>query len=190
MAASAIHSCLAITSHFKSFSIRPQSSSSQSHFQSIGSLRFSSNFSDSTFSNGFLSLTSTRRPSRQSIVCEVAPKGKADSAEKRRRQSEKRRLRNKSRKSEARTRMKKVFANLEVLRKKKDAQSEEILSIEKLISEAYAAIDKAVKIGAVHKNTGARRKSRLARKKKAVEIHHGWYVPAAPTVAAPSVAAV
>ncbi|GAB2231242.1 hypothetical protein Droror1_Dr00027531, partial [Drosera rotundifolia] len=39
---------------------------------------------------GVLLLTSTRRPSRQSIVCEVAPKGKADSAEKRRRQAEKR----------------------------------------------------------------------------------------------------
>ncbi|GAB2219792.1 hypothetical protein Droror1_Dr00007429 [Drosera rotundifolia] len=55
---------------------------------------------------GVLLLTSTRRPSRQSIVCEVAPKGKADSSEKRRRQG---RLRNKSRKSEARTRMKKMI---------------------------------------------------------------------------------
>ncbi|GAB2260312.1 hypothetical protein Droror1_Dr00011167 [Drosera rotundifolia] len=58
---------------------------------------------------GVLLLISTWRPSRQSIVCEVAPKGKADSAEKRRRQAEKCRLRNKSRKSEARTRMKKVI---------------------------------------------------------------------------------
>ncbi|GAB2248181.1 hypothetical protein Droror1_Dr00008063 [Drosera rotundifolia] len=47
-------------------------------------------------------------PSRQSIVCEVAPKGKATLL-KRGGDSEKGRLRNKSRKSEARTRMKKVI---------------------------------------------------------------------------------
>lgn len=67
---------------------------------------------------------------------------------------------------------------LDALRKKPDAQGEEILTIEKLIAEAYSAIDKAVKVGSLHRNTGARRKSRLARRKKAVEIHHGWYTPA------------
>lgn len=76
---------------------------------------------------------------------------------------------------------------LEGLKKKTDAQPDEIVSVEKLIGEAYSAIDKAVKVKALHKNTGARRKSRLARRKKAVEIHHGWYVPDA---AAASEAAV
>lgn len=49
-----------------------------------------------------------RRPIGHSIVCEAAPKKKADSAEKRARQAEKRRIYNKARKSEIRTRMKKV----------------------------------------------------------------------------------
>lgn len=70
-----------------------------------------------------------------------------------------------------------VLESLDVLQKKTGAQSEEILAVEKLIAEAYSAIDKAVKAGALHRNTGANRKSRLARRKKAVEIHHGWYTP-------------
>lgn len=64
-----------------------------------------------------------------------------------------------------------------MLRKKPDAQAEEIFTIEKLIADAYSVIDKAVKAGSLHRNTGARRKSRLARRKKTVEIHHGWYSP-------------
>ncbi|CAK9182979.1 unnamed protein product [Ilex paraguariensis] len=67
-----------------------------------------------------------------------------------------------------------VLEELDVLKKKPSAQPEEVLSIEKLIAEAYSVIDKAVKVGTLHRNTGARRKSRLARRKKAVEIHHGW----------------
>lgn len=49
-----------------------------------------------------------KNPARQLIVCEAAPTKKADSAAKRARQAEKRRVYNKSKKSEARTRMKKV----------------------------------------------------------------------------------
>jgi small subunit ribosomal protein S20 len=72
---------------------------------------------------------------------------------------------------------------LDVLKKKPDAQAEEVLQIEKLIAEAYSVIDKAVKVGTLHRNTGARRKSRLARRKKTLEIHHGWYTPtSAPAV--------
>lgn len=71
--------------------------------------------------------------------------------------------------------MKKVIEALDVLQKKTEAMVEEVVPIEKLIGEAYSAIDKAVKCGTLHKNTGANRKSRLARRKKAVEIHHGWY---------------
>lgn len=67
---------------------------------------------------------------------------------------------------------------MDVLKKKADAQAEEVLPIEKLIAEAYSVIDKAVKVGTLHRNTGARRKSRLARRKKAIEMHHGWYKPA------------
>lgn len=72
-----------------------------------------------------------------------------------------------------------VLEALDGLKKKPEAQAEEILPVEKLIAEAYSVIDKAIKVGTLHRNTGARRKSQLARRKKAVEIHHGWYVPAA-----------
>lgn len=77
-----------------------------------------------------------------------------------------------------------VFRALEKLRKKPDAQPEEIIEIEKLIAEAYKAIDKTVQVGALHRNTGNHRKSRLARRKKAIEILRGWYVPNAEPVAA------
>ena len=72
-----------------------------------------------------------------------------------------------------------VLEALDVLKKKPDAASEEIVQVEKLIAEAYSVIDKAVKVGTLHRNTGACRKSRLAQRKKAVEIQHGWYTPAA-----------
>ncbi|KAF9590149.1 hypothetical protein IFM89_031753 [Coptis chinensis] len=143
------------------------------------SLSFSRNLSSETsFSNGGLWMRVSERTSRRSVVCEVATTKKPDSAAKRARQAEKRRIYNKSKKSELKTRMKKVLEALDVLQKKTDAQSVEVLSIEKLIAEAYSAIDKAVKAGALHRNTGANRKSRLARRKKTVEIHHGWYTPA------------
>ncbi|GAB2277981.1 hypothetical protein Dimus_012682 [Dionaea muscipula] len=181
--ASVIHSmssCFALTSQFKTLSIRSPSSI-QSQYAPLENLRISSNFSHSAFSKGCLSLSAVKRPFSRLVVCEVAPMGKADSVEKRARQNEKRRLRNKSRKSEVKTRMKKVLESLDKLKKKSDAQSEEILPIEKLIAEAYSAIDKAVQVGTLHRNTGARRKSRLARRKKAIEIHHGWYIPTAAT---------
>ncbi|TVU35518.1 hypothetical protein EJB05_17414 [Eragrostis curvula] len=112
------------------------------------------------------------------VVCEATKTGRRpDSVAKRERQNDKHRIRNHARKAEMRTRMKKVFRALEKLRKKPDAQPEEIIEIEKLIAEAYKAIDKTVKVGAMHRNTGNHRKSRLARQKKAIEILRGWYVP-------------
>ncbi|KAH9621066.1 hypothetical protein KSS87_017914 [Heliosperma pusillum] len=133
---------------------------------------------------GRQSLTIIRRPHSFSVVCEVATQKKADSAVKRTRQAETRRLRNKARKSEVRTRMRKVMEALEVLKKKTDAVPEEIIPVETLIAEAYSAIDKAVGKGSLHRNTGANRKSRLARNKRAVAIHHGWYTPAPDPTAA------
>lgn len=76
-----------------------------------------------------------------------------------------------------------VLEALDDLKKKPEAQFEEVLPIEKLIGQAYKVIDKAVKVGTLHRNTGARRKSRLARRKKAAEIHHGWYTPSPATTA-------
>lgn len=54
-------------------------------------------------------MSTTQRPSRHFVVCEAAPQKKTDSAAKRTRQAEKRRIYNKSRKSEIKTRMKKVY---------------------------------------------------------------------------------
>ncbi|KAL7143369.1 hypothetical protein ABFS83_08G186600 [Erythranthe nasuta] len=151
-------------------------------------LSFSSNASSANlFSTGLASVRPVQsNPNRRSIVCEAVTTKKPDSAAKRARQSEKRRVYNKAKKSEVRTRMKKVLEALEVLVKKSDAQPEEVLPVEKMIAEAYSVIDKAIKVGTLHRNTGARRKSRLARRKKAVEIHHGWYTPS-PTETAPTV---
>lgn len=53
-------------------------------------------------------MSTNQRPIRRSVVCEVASTKKADSAAKRARQAEKRRIYNKARKSEIKTRMKKV----------------------------------------------------------------------------------
>ena len=58
---------------------------------------------------GRLSISIIRGPIHHSIVCDAAPTKKADSAAKRARQAEKRRIYNKARKSEVRTRMKKVI---------------------------------------------------------------------------------
>lgn len=56
-------------------------------------------------------MNAAQRAKRQSlvVVCEAVTTKKADSAAKRARQAEKRRLYNKAHKSEVRTRMKKVF---------------------------------------------------------------------------------
>ncbi|KAK9150237.1 hypothetical protein Syun_008546 [Stephania yunnanensis] len=167
-----ISSCFAFQRPFPTMKTNNTTTYSQSTH-----LGFSTTLSENSFSKGFLSIKPIERATRRGVVCEAAPKKKADSAIKRARQAEKRRVYNKSKKSELRTRSKKVLEALEVLQKKNDAESEEILTIEKLIAEAYSAIDKAVKSGALHRNTGANRKSRLARRKKAVEIHHGWYTP-------------
>ncbi|KAB2086533.1 30S ribosomal S20, chloroplastic -like protein [Gossypium arboreum] len=170
-------SCFSLQSKLNSLSLKTNINSSSSY--AFKTLSFSSNLSHNLFSKGNLSFsTVTPKPFHRSVVvCEVAPKKKADSAAKRARQAEKRRVYHKAKKSEVKTRMKKVLEALDVLRKKPDAAAEEIFPIEKLIAEAYSVIDKAVKVGSLHRNTGARRKSRLARRKKAVEIHHGWYAP-------------
>ena len=69
-------------------------------FEILGFVNFSRN----------LSMRTIKRPSRHlSVVCEVAPTKKADSTIKRACQAEKRRIYNKSRKSEIKTRMKKVL---------------------------------------------------------------------------------
>ena len=75
------------------------------------------------------------------------------SALKQGKQSETRRQRNHAVKSALRTQMKKVLAALE----KKDAGVAKTQ-----LSEAYKLIDRAVSKGVIHRNSGARKKARLA----------------------------
>ena len=82
--------------------LRTPSSSNEilGRFEILGFVNFSRN----------LSMRTIERPSRHlSVVCEAAPTKKADSAAKKDHQAEKRRIYNKSRKSEIKTRMKKVL---------------------------------------------------------------------------------
>jgi len=74
-------------------------------------------------------------------------------------QSEIRRQRNHSVKSELRTQMKKVLGAVE----KKDAAASKAA-----LSEAYALLDRAVGKGVIHKNNGDRHKARLAARVNAI----------------------
>ncbi len=86
------------------------------------------------------------------------------SALKRAQIAERNRLRNKAYKSAVKTLMKKYFAAVEVYTANPTPESKQ--AVEERISEAYSKIDKAVKRGVLHPNTGARKKSRLAHKLK------------------------
>ncbi|GJP34581.1 hypothetical protein CLOM_g19009 [Closterium sp. NIES-68] len=106
----------------------------------------------------------------------VKPK-KVDSAIKRAKQAEVRRVYNKSRRTEMSTRMKKAFLALEELRKSGSPSEEQVVAAEKLISEAFSIIDRSVKVNVIHQNKGARRKARLSRAKRATLISLGLYTP-------------
>lgn len=54
----------------------------------------------------------------------------------------------------------------------------DVAPLEALISEATKELDKAVSKGVLHKNTVARRKSRLADAKRAALVKCGLYTPA------------
>ena len=74
------------------------------------------------------------------------------SSVKRERQNEKRRLRNRSYKSKARTLVKKAFLAME---------EQNLDTAREVTSEAVKALDKAAAKGVIHKNNASRRKSRL-----------------------------
>ena len=61
--------------------------------------------------------------------------------------------------------MKKVFLKASALKEADSVTEEDIGDLETLISEATKAVDKAVGKGSLHKNTGARRKSRMSKYK-------------------------
>lgn len=83
------------------------------------------------------------------------------SALKRQKQSEKRRLRNKSYKSSINTSIKKVFANLE----EKNADGAKAS-----LAAAVARLDSAVTKGVLHRRTASRRISRLTRQYKQTSL--------------------
>ncbi|PNW74546.1 hypothetical protein CHLRE_12g494750v5 [Chlamydomonas reinhardtii] len=108
-----------------------------------------------------------------------AQKKKMPSPVKRALLSEERRVYNKSHKSACATRVKKVVKLAETLVAAPSKTEEEVKNLEKLISEAYTEIDKAVVKGILHENTAARKKARCARWKKTVLMAAGLYKPAA-----------
>ncbi len=82
------------------------------------------------------------------------------SSQKRHRQSEKRRLRNKAVRSSVRTSAKRVLEAV---------KSEDRSQAEAAFRDFTSLIDSAVGKGVVHKNAGARKKSRLAQKVNALQ---------------------
>ena len=84
---------------------------------------------------------------------------KKSSAEKRHRQSEERRLRNKSVKSSVRTSAKKFV----VLAQKSGKNPEEAVAAEAALKEMIKKIDTAAQKGIIKKNAAARKKSRMQR---------------------------
>lgn len=75
--------------------------------------------------------------------------------------AERNRLRNKSYKSAVKTLMKKCFTS--ITQYGANPSPEQMQAVQESMSAAYSKIDRAVKRGALHANTGARKKSRLAR---------------------------
>jgi small subunit ribosomal protein S20 len=82
------------------------------------------------------------------------------SSQKRERQNEKRRLRNRSYKSRARTMIRKAFLAIE---------EGNLDSAKVAADEAIKALDKAAAKGVIHKNNASRRKSRLMTRLAALE---------------------
>lgn len=75
--------------------------------------------------------------------------------------AERNRLRNKAYKSAVRTLMKGYFAAVDSYAANPTPES--LNEVQQRMSDAYSKIDKAIKKGVLHPNTGARKKSRLAR---------------------------
>jgi len=82
------------------------------------------------------------------------------SAIKRVQTAERNRLRNKAYKSAVKTLVKKYFAAVETYAANPTPESKQ--EVQQHMAVAYSKIDKAVKRGVLHPNTGARKKSRLA----------------------------
>ncbi|CAL5222679.1 g5079 [Coccomyxa viridis] len=111
--------------------------------------------------------------SRSSLVIVAA-----QNAKQRQRLAEKQRVYNKDRRSAVATRVKKVLKALDAYGGKLESE-DELKPVEKMMSDAYQEIDKAVVKGIIKLNTASRRKSRLAVAKQNLLIQAGIYTPAA-----------
>ena len=74
--------------------------------------------------------------------------------------AERNRLRNRSYKSALRTLMKRCFTACSAYSGESGEASRE--AVQQSLNAAFSKIDKAVKVGALHRNTGAHQKSRLS----------------------------
>lgn len=81
--------------------------------------------------------------------------------------AERNRLRNKSYKSAVKTLVKKCMAAVDTYAASPSPES--MQEVQERLASAYSKIDKAVKRGALHANTGARKKSRLMKAIKRVD---------------------
>ncbi|WP_250123321.1 30S ribosomal protein S20 [Chroococcidiopsis sp. CCMEE 29] len=81
--------------------------------------------------------------------------------------AERNRLRNKSYKSAVKTLMKKYLSAVETYTANPTPELQQ--EVQQHMAAAYSKIDKAVKTGVLHRNNGARKKSRLAKKLKQFE---------------------
>jgi small subunit ribosomal protein S20 len=75
------------------------------------------------------------------------------SAKKRVRQTAKKTMINKAVKTKFRNASKKLYKAIE--------QGEDVSSVATMLSEVYSTLDKAAKVGTIHKNTASRKKARL-----------------------------
>ena len=82
------------------------------------------------------------------------------SAEKRIDINKRNRLRNKYYKTSVRTLIKRFFIHLEVYKTSQNLKDKE--QVEKILSSVYSLLDKGTKKHVFHKNTAARKKSKLA----------------------------
>lgn len=81
--------------------------------------------------------------------------------------AERNRLRNKTYKSSVKTLTKKYLAAVESYTANPSAELKQ--EVQQRLSDAFSKIDKAVKEGVLHRNNGARKKSRLAKALKRQE---------------------
>ena len=82
--------------------------------------------------------------------------------------AERNRLRNKAYSSAVKTLIKKYFSTLEAYAANPTPELKQ--EVQERMSAAYSKIDRAVKRGVLHRNNGARKKSRLAKRLKQYEL--------------------